>query len=83
MNTDPISILPTILKILKSHIASQLQICFENTRILSQSQSMDNRYEGKYVGPVFLDIRKDFDLVDHQILLHKLNLYHFTDKAHL
>ena len=33
----PISILPTISKIFESHIASQLQIFFENTKILNQS----------------------------------------------
>lgn len=36
---------------------------------------------GKYIGSVFLDLRKAFDLVDHQILINKLKLYHFSDLA--
>ena len=34
--------------------------------------------DGKYVGAVFIDLRKAFDLVDHTMLIEKLKCYNFS-----
>ena len=45
------------------------------TRIIDDwLDAMDN---GQYVGALFLDLKKAFDLVDHDILCYKLRLYKF------
>ena len=37
--------------------------------------------DGKYAGCLMIDFRKAFDLVDHNILLQKLNLYRCDDNS--
>ena len=36
---------------------------------------------GNLVGTMFLVFKKAFDLVEHRVLLYKLNLYHFNDRS--
>ena len=42
---------------------------------------LDSIYTGKYTGVLFLDFCKAFDLVDHNILLQKLQIYQGSESA--
>ena len=44
----------------------------------SWSKDIDS---GKIISTVFLDLRKAFDLVDHDFLLHQLSIYHFLESS--
>ena len=37
--------------------------------------------KGEMIGAIFINFRKAFDLVDHNILLRKISLYHFNYSA--
>ena len=93
-NYRPISILPTIFKLIEKWADIKFSLFLNNFDLLHKSQSgfrakhfkesafilmVDSWLKafnaGKLIGCVMVDFRKAFDLVDHQILLKKLQSY--------
>ena len=44
---------------------------------------LDAMYNNEFCGVLFIDLCKAFDLVDHNLLLQKLKLYHVCEDSHL
>ena len=99
-NYRPISILPTISKLIEKWVEKQFSQYLTDFKLLHKSQSgfrpkhstesalilmidswLKAINEGKVVGCVLVDFRKAFDLVDHEILLTKLQSYKCNDSC--
>ena len=97
-NYRPISILPTLSKLIEKWVDINFSLFLNNFNLLHKSQSgfrakhstesalilmVDSWLKalnaGKLIGTVMVDFRKAFDLVDHQILLRKLQSYKCSD----
>ena len=93
-NYCPISILPTLSKLIEKFMQKHLMNYLNTFDVLHKFQSgfrsghstetaltlMTERWlkainDGNIVGTIMIDFRKAFDLVDHDLLIHKLSLY--------
>ena len=72
---------------MKTGLLYKLQSAFhaghstESALISLTDQILFNLDEDKLSGMVFVDFRKAFDIVDHQLLLGKLCLYRVSDPS--
>ena len=99
-NYRPISILPTVSKLIQKWVDVNFSLFLNNFSLLHKSQCgfrakhstesamilmvdswLKALNSGKLVGCVMVDFRKAFDLVDHQILLKKLQSYKCSDSC--
>ena len=101
-NYRPISVLPTLSKLIEKHISSHLYRFLSKYKLLHSAQSgfrhghscqtalinlvdswMKEIDNGNLNLAVMLDLRKAFDVIDHEILCQKLHLYGCSERSML
>ena len=99
-NYRPISVLPSISKLIEKHIAKHLYKFLLKFNLLHPAQSgfrpghscqtalinivdkwLQAMNDGEFNIAVLLDLKKAFDVVDHEILIRKLEIYGFNENA--
>ena len=64
---------------MQSGFRTNLHSC--ETEVTLTDGWMESIDKGKLIGTIFLDLRKAFDLVNHDILLQKIGVYQFSNTA--
>ena len=86
-NYRPISVLSFMDYLLQNGLLYEMQSAFrqghstESALISLTDQILLSLDQDKVTGMVFVDFRKAFDVVDHQLLMTKLRLYRVSDSA--
>ena len=85
-NYRPISVLPVVSRLFEKLVSHQSGFRSLHSVVTCLLKGTSDWYididNGRYTAMTFIDLKKAFDTVDHQILLDKMHFYGITGHAH-